>query len=1753
MSETFVRDSYVDSYKTLSSYTNNQSQSEKSIVQALVKGSLTKTTNDTYISPVNSTSWNYKDLKNDSVNNSAIFNSPNGTVTECSVISVDLSQNDVSFNTYSTNISSLDYSNNTYSFSSLNTSAPYYDSNYVVTQSIEPSVNDVSGNVLFTFDMSNSNLKIQNAMQSRWNTTQGPYADLSVIGGDPLTVSEDVSFNTEKSFGRMGTAVDDVAGEEYKSYWANVDTNSVVNFYEIAAPYQLVNNGLYVKDRDNSDLDISLNTDIGVFRLQQGNITITTKVNENSISGDILENMPLFNGNTIDISAGTVRDNSFNIPGNMTEEQFKTLLLDLNQVSNGWKFNIDVSSNGGGYFITNSSQGFVTDLSNSNIKDNLFYMENYARNNHHIDISNGIITIDPSLNALADTANLIEIDLTDGETLTENNALLDGEIKLNLNDSSTRVTDVSGNIADTFGGYVYYESDALENTFLDEDSLNSNKFNVMWQKVVQNTDETSVNTTEPYIVQHNNATLNLYTNKLANNVYNSGDFELSFNPSNMPDISFNDTNLWKIDLENNINAENKTFYTDEEYTIPASLTSTGSVTNVTQEEIYNNNYRLKLTSKKVEDISLYNSVNAVGCGISYQNGENYLTTKTSSAFNSLQGRMPLYSDNLTKSIRDGTDIDISYSYTYKTVSSTVGQTFSQDYIQVYYEPVDSSGISQNVIETSTGNFKIIDENIKTTSSTPSTDYAVVPSEQYTVTDPSFILHKVVTTTILDVEFDPKFALYSNLLLSMDNITHKTTFYVLKNGDVELDHDQLNEVTLIGSGVTDIGDALSKYVDTVERENGVRISGVLTNNDLRPFSGVVESTDNSDTWQEVSPSFHIDIYYKLQNTQTLNAGGTVNLINEFTGGSDKDKQLNLEYYYTPFTIDKEPIIKVYSYEQDAENIATSTTLSSNTFNDKKNYLTVRDNYASVNTWVDGKYDAVLEKVDSTSYTISVKNEDDVVMFTINSPNSTVFLGDFLVSHIKGDIYRAQKDLDDAFSENFGVATYANGAFDLSGILGVYVSNDANDYTTIDAPVLGVYQHFRVLGDSVKIAEFGTADLSFNELGNVNFNSGSLIFKYSVGDEYSAGFTLPHYRGYKGVQTQTYIIKRTQSSANFIIDSTDVEYPVLSNNLTNNMYYNQAFIVDNLVNDVNVKCADLNISSSFKYSILPDGNDTSYTVNVVGDYVNLTINKPNFSNIDISMSLLEYGDDNVFSFDDNWYLTTKPMLIRPSRVKLTNEDYILDTLNYNFVYETTDSTLFKSVTNRWLGNPQILDTQDPETAPSSDKWETLRYFSEEDLRTGFNIGSKHIYLPVGRFSNLKIAYFVSLPPYYIFEQMSTKDSPTIPYNYSVDDATIRYYPYTGLTTTFNPFSEDLSFNDINDVSVQIDNDAEYLNDVTFEFKKKILTLTNLYTDTNEERVSAVVTGTNIKIDLYNGLYPSIETGTHNNPIYDGPITSITDVPDIDSTAILFRDRADDGAISFSLLQYPKDVGYPNNDAASYKEILKTDVVSDFYNIDMKIGNSSWFNDNSGVTFFDMVGTGVKPTLYTVTDMNDPITQINYRRIFKYSSQLAYNVNSSPPNDIQTITLPFVSREYYDQQLSGATFSSGIWNYSTILEQTDISPDTISWTADPSFNSNAYVGWSFGNPNVSQDIIQDFLYVQDVQRKWTFIKLDNFVTYKNQFGLPVSSLSWDGTMTTPLINTRAINLHPSIKNPNLSKSDNSTIQQYSNSTLSGAEISD
>ena len=1737
MSQTLLRNFETDSYNTLISNSANDEETEKSIVQALVQASLDASGNS-YTSPANNTTWDYFDLSSSYINTSAIFNYPAGTVPKNSVIKVDLSNNDLSFNTYSTNISSDACDNNSYTFSSLPTSTPYYDCTYIVTNSIIRTAYDASSNVSFSFDLSNSNVKVQNAAQSRWNTTTTHSDLLETSGSDPLTVTQDVSFNTLSAFGQHGTVPNDISGALYTANWATMNpTDGSIIFQSIDVSNQPIDKNIFVKDRVfTSGEELSYNTDVGIFRLQQGVPQITTKLNGTSITNNDLLNIPMFDAApTLTWDAEKTANTDYCIPGTMTSADFNTLITQnvRNTIQDGWNYSIDISSSGGGYTV-DAQNGVLGPMDNDNIKDNLYYMENYVNELHKISITNGSVTVNAPTN-MGVASGTISVNSTSGETLNSTEAGTNGEIKIDNRNISSR-TDIDPIIQNIDSQInVYYNE--ITKTNIDASACTSDIFNGFWKKTTQNT-----TLPEEHLVASNGAVLNLFTNKLVDLSYNVNDFDLSFNST--LDASLNDFNIWKINLVNNLVNEPDSFYSDPSYATRVDTIKASVLIPLLGDPEYNfsyKNYRLLFTAKKIDELSIFSDASNVNCELIYANSaDTFLTTSNEQAFTKTSA-FPNH--------RDGQAISSTpYSISYTTVQQSYSSGGTLDNVIVSY--TDQSSVSHDLI--------IASSDITRSSKGSSVTYTDISASSYNLTNArlGYKLFRKEITKVFDAEFRLPLRPFTNISVKMPDITQITTMYVLQNGYGTYEPRSRLRDEVTSETLTDLYN-VTEYLD---RPDGLSISGTLSQYDLDHANVVLQYSDSQGSWGNLSDPVSANAYYGLDVNFNLATSGSMiaNINYEMNDTGVNVTQLQNENYYIPLTVDGDATHSLCSFQTDASDIATKTTLSSNTLAGNITYLTVTDNYAAAN--VDAfdciKYNLDIQKT-TTDYTLTV-SDGNTIFFTIKSLKNSVFFGDMIVTRNKKDIYYAQKELDDGLTESYEAIDYSNG-LPLPHMRGIYITQpiSGDDYDAITQPVIGSHQLFRVLGDMAAVNLVGNA-------GSLVELRGNSMLSYTGtdnSDSITARIVLPYFRGY--YDTDTYTINRTSSVANF-----NVGNGLLNGVLTSNMYANEQYTVNDLRNSSDEKVADLNLKGTFIYSIIPDNKPSDYIVTVTGDLLTVTIVNPNYSgnitNIGVSaeatdvnahgdiytMTLKDYGKDNVYTFSgDNWHLTSSFMKIRPSRVKLTNASYPLSTLSYDIDFETNDINLYVANGNNWLGNPSLLGSQNPNIDPEQSQWHFIRGYTLSELNTGISIGGKTLMQPTELSSDVRIVYFVSIPPYYKYQQMSTEYCLNIPYDFSMNQATTRYHPYTGLTNSFNPFSGDLSFNYIDGTVINVSNNEDYLNNVTFTFENNTPTLLQLRTSPTSLPISANVKGINMRIDLYVGNFPYFVPGSHQNPVYDGPITEIPSTPDINQNGVIFQSRDPYGGINFGLLQYPSDVGLINSEA-SYAQLLKTTDQNDWYNINMNIGNASWINHASSITYFDMYGTGVEATLYTVLNANDPTTQTNFRRVYKYYSNLKLNINSDPPSDIETVTIPFISRKYYDQVISSGSFADtlgSVWNYQDLLENTDISGSQISWTPDISFNENAYVGWSFGNSETSKKIIQELLYLKDdSQKKWTFITLENFMTYKNQFGMEVSSIAWDGTATSDLINTKTVSLSPGVQNPVLNPSDTNAIQQYSISNI-------
>ncbi len=1805
MSTTEIRNAATDNYIVLSQY-DASNNLEVAIAQALVQSAYDKITIDTstgiYVSPANDSSWNCLDINNgldisnNLVNNSAISNYPNGTVTEYSVISSRIITEDVSTNLYTTNISSVACNNNTYNFESLPTSAAYYDANYVFTQNLIADCSDnVTGSyVTGTLDVNASNSKIQYAMQSRWNTVLGPYVDLSTVGPDPVAITQDVNFNTNFAFAEYGTGATDAS---YESYWFSPASNGGLNVNLIDASYQPINNNLLVQDRDMSGVVLNVNNDVGIFRIQQASnlvlTTVTLDGSSNPINNDDLNYMPLFDGNGQDPLTYDSSKNSLPIPGQMSASEFESLLnTDVyNTVANGWTYIIDVSSNNGGYSI-NTDHPLVSDLNNDNLLDNPYYMENYVSNDHSINFSNSTITIDPSTNGVSADALTIDIDLTQGERLDATYAGVDGQIILNTNTVETRYGNlVSQDLSGNFVPQVFYAEDASNGVqSLSSEEMTNPILVGMWQKVAQ---ESSVTDPDYWLKQSNDAILTLYADPagIVNSSFNASDFDFSFNQS--PFSGSENIQLWNLSVVNNIIVNPQSFYASADYnpnSLEEGIATTGIITSLL-ETINYDSYRILLIAKTKEDISLYNAVTAPsvnGWELNYSDpAHTFLHTDSAQATST--NALPIYNSGIVAAINN--DASLNYTYTYKTREDAFSPAGLVDYVDISYSILDTS---YNVTIYQPQITRIYDNEAADVS------YNVVPDTSYNFggifyNKTNWELVYVTAKSKYNASFFANYGPFTNLTLSVNDILQTDNYYAIRNKSNGHFAPQtaLIHVTYPPDvpPITDLG----KVFEIIEPSPGntLTISGVFTSNDLKPFMSIVQGEATPTNWTNIGTAIETDVYYGLANIDnTIEGSGNLITNIQYTPFSDSVNssvnvvldQLN---YYIPFVYSQsENSFTLESFSCSPSTIAANTNIGSLSFVGNTNYLTLTNGYSSVTTWNTNDYVLDISR-NSLDTIFTVTDLSDNIIFQITTLNNTIFLGEFIVSYIPNDYYRIERSigvdfLDLSYNEIFTATDYDNGMVNLGPLLqGIYIGDMPNSLSPTFCPNLGSYQYFKVIGDYMSINQVGNASspTPAQELG-IDYNGGSLSFQYpNSPNNYSAIFTFPKYRGYFSYTNtnpdEYYTINRDSTIVTFDVSGS----PSISDTLTSNMYFNESFTVDNLQNLSNELVANLGVTGSFNYSIPPTGYNLSYSVTVTGDSVNVSFTNPNYlgdaSNVIVdpsatpvvdprlysdSMTLKNYGQNDMYTFSGAWYATGRLMAIRPSRVKLNNSAYPYTTFQYQLQLQNASVYIYKAKygasTFNWLGNPAIKGSQDPENPPSSADWQVVGVYDASYINVGFDIGKKHIVQDPGLAVTLKIVYIVSAPPYYKFEQISTETTdgcPVIPYDYDSQYGGNRKTMYKSYITTtdsalvsvFNPFQPSTTYTDINGNDTTVTNDPEYINNITFTLSSTP-SITDAAEDPDSTRYGIIVPGTNLTVDLYDGLYNDTNPGSHTNPIWTGPVTSIPSTPNIGSNALIFRNRDASGAITFSALQYPADIGYSSG-TLGYEEIFLTDNSSNWYNIDFKMGNSSWFNDNTPVTYFDVEAHGIKPTLYTVVDVNNPLTQINKRRVYKYTTDSSIDIDAS--SVLQTFNITFNNRSYHDFDISKnnvfPSTSTSIWQYNDLLHNTVIPNSNISWTTDASYTNIAYVSWAFGNSTTSRDMLIKLFKVQDTQQKWVYIQLEPFMRYLNQFNMQVGSVAWDGSIVAPLVSTRVVELAPLLTDPIL-QNNTYTTQQYSESTL-------
>ena len=1776
MASQYIRSSLTDTYDILSSYSSNRNEEDVAIVANLVSGGIGPVNNNLFTSPANNTEWSHTNLNPQYVDTSVISNYPVGSLNKHSAISLEHTQSS-SIQSYSSTIGNNNVGNVT-EFKMLPTSAAFYDSCYVFETSylskyydtgIKLNSEDSIPNLAkyeVTFDTTNSNHGAQYAVNSQWNTTNVELNGFENVGPAPISVKEDADFNENSALGKQGDS--DLV---YMSKYATLNTNGSITFTDIDINYQPIFNNLDVVPRENYD-NFNIENDIGIFAWVQNLVeTIRTSLlldesiyyTIDDTNTNLLNGMPFMNVNAVGVLEPNTLKTELNPPGYLRNDEFFSIFNTAvsNTITENYTFRIDIVDGSGGYYIDEASlsnvNSLMTNFDNSNLLDNPLYMNSYVYQAHTVTFSDAEIRISHTGYANTDNVDSFLIDLTYGETLLNSQAGNNGEIKLQTNEPNKRVTQYTDfNLGDIeliedrkLNIYVNYSGSNV----ISETMMTSPYLFVKLEKIVLRSESFISAIPESVFASSNGATLTYYTNEIANNAVDNDNSDFIFNENN---IIPNDDNirLWRIDVKNTLTNNPQSLYSDYDevlnmgVTVKKGLNIIATLQNVTEELTDYESYRSRFTSKRIEDIQLYNSVQATNgdWNIEYSNTlDTFLKTDVLSAFND-SINLPFYNDETINFLSNNGTIYAKYEY--KTVTSATVFTNLQDYVEITY--------SQNSDFTDETTLKIQQQDINKVYSDASSTTIEDVTFAYTLTSTLYPaskwkLVKVIKTSEFSVKFDAHFGPYSNITLGIENILQTNSYYALQN----ITTSSIISVRYVTAEVN------LKLIDETISGPNLTLHTSFTFDNLKPFWSVIQGRNHlTNTWENISDVKSIDIYYNSQTVHTLtiskntSVNPDVTILCEYLPFEAENQQITIdeENYFCPLIHNSNNNnYIVSSFTSSPIDVPTCLDPTKGEFNISNNYYAIRPE-----KWIYNMYTVSMDILNDSAY-YNVYDLSKNLVFTVKRHINSIFFGIITVSHIPLDVWKTTCSVglsiaDCDISTSYETTNYLNNIMKFTNIPGIEVINNNTN------SVVGSNLSFRVLADLLTVNTVGlcsdpTLD---NELGLSSYNGGLLNFQYGKNQtNYSCALNLTRFRGYAEPNTpmiQTYEINRDSMSATFKVGSE------LQQVLTTKSYYNQTVVVNNLVNNQDIRYADLNTSFGVKYSIPPTGAALIYNVIVIGDNATINITNEQYTGTTVNIEVPETATpvvspisytrnttlktaiyDSLYTFSGQYYENNKLVSLKPSRLRLRNALFAHDSLRYSYNFLPPTAKVYKAINNSpncldYLGDPTELFSINSNKTDFSNpfKWKYIIGFANaQEQLNGVNIGKKTIKQNQETILKDSVSYFVSLPPQFIYETVSTENNINTPYDYNVlpiNNKIIRYLPHKTNITTYNPFASIIPNTDINGNNCNITNDSRYVNNITI---KHLNAYTSLYLTNNFDLVrhGIIVPGTNLSLTLYVGDY-----NNKKNPIvlYNSPITSMISSLDVLTNNVVMRNRATDGSVVFSVLQKPSVLGL-TNDINSYKNIFKSDDHSKYYQIDFSIGNIAWNNKLEPSLWFNAMADGFRPTLYTVVDLHK--VDDNYRRVYKYSTYSAYDLEKN--EGFQTLSFSFNNmREYYDVVVSKPAFSNdsnGLWSYSSMLNETNIGNLTsIPWIQDTDFSPEnpVIVNWSFGNTNTAKHMPIDLFYTRNDEKKFVFITLLPFLEFKNQFDLPLCELAWDGNLKVPSMSSRVLNLQPQLINPSL-----------------------
>lgn len=1243
------------------------SDTESKIVSILAKNQISSTLINGDLSG-NLTQYNISTVSDIDANEILPVCYPPELIEQDAILASVFKNNDVSFNSVSTNLSSRPSSNNNEVLLSVdNTTTSIYDTVAKFETTIESNLTSTDNTVEAIFDVMDSSAATQYAVNSQYNTKLGIF-DMSGADVYPTYVQEHTNYNFDKSCGKNYTQY--VSGLDVSSgepIWSDYD----VNVTPLTEKFVLSN-------IDVSSNDFDADTDFGIFKvaivlndkpiittLSSGSSLnpedlndiplIETYTPNNPVIGDTyIKQLPLFHEtNSLSLSNQTkqINDSSLNdtskflLPSrNLTINELGTFAQDPANVcvpNFSFKIEVDTSSNSG-YKFEDVSYNLAS-IDDAELKDSLIYMRDWVNHPHSLTFSSGHLSLDVSTNgvqALIDNNEIVFGGNREKLSLTE--ADNDGIIVINSNHIQDRADVTASLDASNMLINIYYDRDTIPGGLLKIDNELCIEPNISfgWQKIMEKTSKSVT-----HFKKHSDTTLNLFSNNtLVNDNYYADEskFDYVFNNTNLIDLSLTNPNhnveIWKIKSGLNLLSQpNKVVDSSGNFinNIQASvqLTNATPAFNSTVREL-----RQYISTKTNSDLEINSVLTLNGWSSSLDQNGSFLLCSSDTAYSS-SNRLPSYTDELHLEFLKNTNTNIlTYKIEYSSVPFATNAIALVDTCKISYNYNDSS---LNLTYDATDFFiQETDMSFNYTNTPQTTTEVMVDLSEYYYTSSTLNkdMHRLFRVDVYKSSYTSTFNLpfgpYINLNIETPLIQPVISFYTLKSKDASGNFTvQMSPSTLL-TRVAKVGlPSTYRYyaqsyrtVYTVDPSDNLTITSDLWRDDLKEFLVYTQSKNMStDEWTNISDGVSGSIFYSIADEPVINdindnlLGGTNNIettlsYSNFVDGvfSQSEIYINSPYYIVPLVMDyrsTEFRLETFTTGIDNYSLISNTNLTTTQSDTSSNIVTkVLNNsylYSNIKQWNTSNTDyKIISSINDNDITIKVVRTDNDELDLI-----TITINDNYI--FVGDFVITNINNDVIRKTQLIGSTYtetfatlADNSTSFNIVDGIYINKVVNQ----NVP-LGSYQLFDVKKDNLAYNLVGNAFETIQPINSLG------PYQWTYDSSYNSDtFSLIKYRGHGHSSTtssssinQHYTINRPAINATFAI--TDASNSTTLSQTFNNIYSGALLTLNQLKRNINdVYPSDIGLKILFNFSMPNVTESRNKLIDVVGDSVTIKLLNP-----------------------------------------------------------------------------------------------------------------------------------------------------------------------------------------------------------------------------------------------------------------------------------------------------------------------------------------------------------------------------------------------------------------------------------------------------------------------------------------------------------------------------------------------------------------